>query len=185
MMIRRFFSLTVLLLMTLGVPAGAGQGSVRLDGLFQALRDTTNVAYAESLEEHIWDFWLEHPDPTMVRVMRAGVLSLNRDDYAAALGAFDSVTTRDPTYAEGWNKRAAAHYMLGDYAAAVTDLHHALVLEPRHFGALVELGLVYLALEQNRPALHAFEAALALNPHLTRVRAQAEALRLRTDGVAL
>ncbi|WP_247872331.1 tetratricopeptide repeat protein [Azospirillum sp. TSO35-2] len=156
-----------------------------MDGLFSALHTTTDAAYAESVEEHIWDFWLEHPDPAMVRDMRAGVFSLNDDDYEAALHAFDAAITRDPSYAEGWNKRAATHYMLGDYGAAVVDLRHALSLEPRHFGALVELGLVYLALGQDQWALRAFDAALTINPHLNRVRAQADAIRHRATGTAL
>ncbi|MBP2297838.1 tetratricopeptide repeat protein [Azospirillum picis] len=171
--------------MTLGVPAGAGQGNLQLDSLFQALRSTTDVAYAESVEEHIWDFWLEHPDPAMVHDLRAGVLSLNNDDYQAALHAFDAAVTRDPSYAEGWNKRASAHYMLGDYAAAMTDLHHALSLEPRHFGALVELGLVYLSIGDERVALRAFDAALAINPHLDRVRDQADSIRHRLNGMGV
>ncbi len=185
MTMRRFFSLTVLLLLTVGAPAGAGQGNLRLDALFQALRATSDEAYAELVEEHIWDFWLEHPNSDMVRVMREGVLSLNSDDYAAALDAFDTVIAKDPTYAEGWNKRANTHYMLGDYRSAVNDLRQALVLEPRHFGALAGLGLVYLALNQPQPALRAFDAALALNPHLDKVRKQADAIRARVAGVAL
>ncbi|WP_247894331.1 tetratricopeptide repeat protein [Azospirillum sp. B510] len=175
----------MLLSLTLGVPAGAGQGNLRLDRLFQALHATTDAAYAESVEEHIWDFWLAHPDPAMTRDMRAGVADLSHDDYESALRAFDSVVARDPSYAEGWNKRAAAHYMLGDYRAAMLDLRRALSLEPRHFGALVELGLVYLALGDDQPALRAFDAALAINPHLDRVRAQADAIRSRGVGVAL
>jgi len=185
MMIRRFFSLTVLLLLTVGAPAGAGQGSLRLDALFQALRTTSDEAYAESVEEHIWDFWLEHPNSEMIRVMREGVLSLNADDYAAALDAFDKVIAMDANYAEAWNKRATVYYMLGDYRAAVDDLHHALVLEPRHFGSLTGLGLVYLALNQPQPALRAFDAALALNPHLDKVRQQVDAIRGRLTGVPL
>ncbi|MBK1837939.1 tetratricopeptide repeat protein [Azospirillum sp. YIM B02556] len=185
MMIRRFFSLTVLLLMTLGVPAGAGQGNMRLDSLFQALHATSDAAYAESVEEHIWDFWLDHPDPVMLRDMRAGVSSLNGDDYESALHAFDSAVARDPSYAEGWNKRAATHYMLGDYRSAMLDLHHALSLEPRHFGALVEMGLVYLALGDEKPALRAFDAALKINPHLAQVRAQVDAIRQRAAGTEL
>lgn len=185
MIFRRLFSLTVLLLLTVGAPAGAGQGNLRLDALFQTLRATSDAAYAESVEEHIWDFWLEHPDAEMIRVMRSGVFSLNDDDYGAALEAFDRVVAMDPTYAEGWNKRANAHYMLGDHAAAVSDLRHALMLEPRHFGALAGLGLVYLALNQPEPALRAFDAALTLNPHLDHVRQQAETIRSRRLGVPL
>lgn len=184
-MIRRFFSLTVLLLLTVGAPAGAGQGKPRLDALFQALRATSDEAYAESVEEHIWDFWLEHPNGEIVQIMREGVLSLNADDYAAALDAFDKVIAMDATYAEAWNKRANVSYMLGDYRAAVGDLHHALLLEPRHFGALAGLGLVYLALNQPQPALRALDAALVLNPHLGKLRQQADSIRARLSGTAL
>ncbi|MCG5243198.1 tetratricopeptide repeat protein [Azospirillum doebereinerae] len=185
MMIRRFFSLTVLLLLTVGAPAGAGQGNLRLDALFQALRATSDEAYAESVEEHIWDSWLEHPNGDMIRVMRDGVLSLNADDYAGALDAFNTVIATDPTYAEGWNKRANVYYMLGDYRAAVDDLRHTLLLEPRHFGALTGLGLVYLALNQPQPALRALDAALVLNPHLVKVRQQADSIRTQLSGLAL
>jgi tetratricopeptide (TPR) repeat protein len=185
MAIRHFLSLMTLVLLTVGTPAGAGQGSLRLDPLFQALRATTDAAYAESVEEHIWDLWLDNPNAETIRVMRAGVLSFNSDDYVAALAAFDAVVALDPTYAEGWNKRASAHYMLGHHRAAAEDLRRALSLEPRHFGALTELGLVYLAVDQPAAALRAFEAALAINPHLDKVRQQADAIRRTTVGVAL
>ncbi len=170
-------TLLLMALLTIVAPAGAGQGCVRLDPLFQALRATTDAAYAESLEEHIWDLWLENPNAETLRVMRAGVFSFNNDEYAAALTAFDTVVALDPTYAEGWNKRAAAHYMLGQNRAALEDLRRALRLEPRHFGALTELGLVYLAEGQTDAALKAFDAALAINPHLVKVREQADSLR--------
>ncbi|RTR16032.1 tetratricopeptide repeat protein [Azospirillum griseum] len=186
MVIRRFMTLLLMVLLTIVVPAGAGQGGVRLDPLFAALRATTDAAYAESLEEHIWDLWLDNPNAEMIRVMRAGVFSFNNDDYTAALAAFDTVVTLDPTYAEGWNKRAAAHYMLGRNRAALEDLRRVLSLEPRHFGALTELGLVYLAVGQPEAALKAFDAALAINPHLVKVRQQADNLRRTVyAGVAL
>jgi tetratricopeptide (TPR) repeat protein len=185
MAIRHFLSLMALVLLTVGAPAGAGQGNVRLDPLFTALRATTDAAYAESVEEHIWDLWLDNPNVEMIRVMRAGVLSFNADDFAGALAAFDAVVALDPSYAEGWNKRASAHYMLGHHRAAVEDLRRALSLEPRHFGALTELGLVYLAVDQPDAALRAFDAALAINPHLDKVRQQADAIRRMRVGVAL
>lgn len=177
MVIRRFMTLMLMVLLTIVAPAGAGQGCVRLDPLFQALRATTDTAYAESLEEHIWDLWLANPNAEMIQVMRAGVFSFNNDDYRTALSAFDRVVVLDPTYAEGWNKRAAAHYMLGQNQEALEDLRRALSLEPRHFGALTELGLVYLAVGHPNAALRAFDAALAINPHLGRVRQQADSLR--------
>lgn len=181
MNLRRFFPLTVLLVLLLGAPAGAGQGNSVLEALFAALRTVPDSATADATEERIWDQWLWHPDPAVQAAMRAGVIGFNADNYDAAFDRFNHVVALDPTFAEGWSRRASAYYMLGDHTAAVRDLGRALALEPRHFGALVTLGLIYAAQNQPQPALRAFEAALALNPHLDRVREQVRALR---EGLA-
>ena len=169
----------------LAAPARAGQGDARLDPLFRDLLATADGAVAGAVEDRIWEIWLEHPGEEVLALMRAGVQNLNDDRAAAALAAFDAVVDRDPAYAEGWNKRANANYLLGRYGAAVQDIRRVLLLEPRHFAALAGLGLVYLALDEPAGALRAFDAALAINPHLEGVRAQAARLRQRMAGPAL
>lgn len=169
----------------LAAPARAGQGDARLDPLFRDLLATADGAVAGAVEDRIWEIWLEHPGEEVLALMRAGVQNLNDDRAAAALAAFDAVVDRDPTYAEGWNKRANANYLLGRYGAAVQDIRRVLLLEPRHFAALAGLGLVYLALDEPAGALRAFDAALAINPHLEGVRVQAARLRQRMAGPAL
>ncbi|AWJ89431.1 hypothetical protein Sp245p_06355 [Azospirillum baldaniorum] len=187
---RIFLPVALLALLLLGASgpgsrAWAGQEDARLGGLFQDLQTAGDAVAAEAVEDRIWDVWLEHPNDDLIVLMHHGVQSLNADRYGEALAAFDQVVAADPTYAEGWNKRANAEYMLGDYDAAVRDIRRVLALEPRHFGALAGLGLVYLAIDQPAGALRAFDAALAINPHLDRVRQQAANIRLRTAGSAL
>lgn len=58
-------------------------------------------------------------------------------------------------------------------------------LEPRHFGVLGGLGLIYLNLNEERAALAAPERALEINPHLPRTRQKVRELRERLDGKKL
>jgi tetratricopeptide (TPR) repeat protein len=69
------------------------------------------------------------------------------------------------------------HYLMGDYPASVLDIERTLELEPRHFGALSGLGLIYDAIDEPAAALRSFEAAVAINPHLETTRERIRELR--------
>jgi len=166
-------------------PAAARQDDTRLDELFRQLRTAPGDEAAQAVETQIWLIWLDHPGADVLAMMRDGVRRLHEDDVEQALVLFDAVVAEAPDYAEGWNRRANAHYLVGDYAAAVDDIRRTLALEPRHFGALVGLGLVYTAVEQPAEALRAFEAALAINPHLPRARERAAQIRQTLAGQPL
>lgn len=166
-------------------PASARQDDARLDDLFRKLLVTPAGETAEVVEDQIWTIWLEHPGHDVLTLMNAGVRFMHKDDFKAAIGVFDRIVTLAPTYAEGWNKRANAHYLLGNYPAAVADIRKTLMLEPRHFAALAGLGLVYLAVDEPAGALKAFEAALAINPHMSGVREQVDTLRRQLAGSPL
>ena len=71
---------------------------------------------------------------------------------------------------------------MGDYRASVRDIQRTLELEPRHFGALSGLGLIYDAIEQPRAALRSFEAAVAINPHLETTKERIRQLRRELAG---
>ena len=179
-------AILVTLLAALGAsPAAARQDDTRLDELFRQLRTAPGDEAAQAVETQIWLIWLDHPGADVLAMMRDGVRRLHEDDVEQALVLFDAVVAEAPDYAEGWNRRANAHYLVGDYAAAVDDIRRTLALEPRHFGALVGLGLVYMAVEQPAEALRAFEAALAINPHLPRARERAAQIRQTLAGQPL
>ena len=59
------------------------------------------------------------------------------------------------------------------------DIERTLALEPRHFGALSGLGMIYAQREQYEAAVKAFERGLKVNPHMPGARQTIQDLRKR------
>lgn len=165
-----------------GQPALADQKDPRLDGLLERLRTAPDPLTAEALEQQIWRIWIETEDATVNRLMQQGIVAMHGRRFDDALASFDRMIDRAPDFAEGWNKRATVYYLMGDYRASVLDIQRTLALEPRHFGALFGLGLIYDALEEPAAALRSYEATLALNPQSGSTRARIEQLRRELRG---
>ena len=144
----------------------ADQNDPRLDDLFRALASTESAAEAAMLEERIWQLWFEPVDASVAVPFERGVVAMHRGDHEAALRAFDTVVEAAPGFAEGWNRRATLHFMLGNEEASVRDIEKTLSLEPRHFGALSGLAMIRDA--QGRPfeALEALEKVSRIHPRL-------------------
>jgi tetratricopeptide (TPR) repeat protein len=165
-----------------GRPALADQQDPRLVGLFERLQETPNPTEARAVEQQIWRLWLESNDAAIDRLMLEGIAAMHAQRYDAALRAFDRMVEQAPSFAEGWNKRATVHYLMGEWEASVVDIQRTLALEPRHFGALSGLGLIYDALEQPEAALRSYEATLELNPHSESTRLRVQELRRQLQG---
>lgn len=103
-------------------------------------------------------------------------------DHETALDAFDDLVATAPNFAEAWNKRATVYYLMGRLDESVTDIQQTLELEPRHFGALSGLALIYDAVDQPEAAIRSLEAALEINPHLHGSRARIDQLREKLKG---
>ncbi len=170
----------VLLLSPFG--AAAGQDDARLDQLFARLKAAPSAREAYAIEQTIWRLWTHAGVEKVDAEMAAGALAMAVGEYKTALSAFDAVVKMAPDFAEGWNKRATVYYLLGEFDASVGDIEHTLALEPRHFGALSGLGLIYLAIGKDRAALRVFKGALAIHPHLSAAKARIKRLRRKLEG---
>lgn len=157
--------------------AAADQSDSRLTSLFERLMKAQDLSEAFGLESEIWMVWLEHDDEAVRLLLDKGVEAMNRGDHRSALEDFDQIVAIAPDFAEGWNKRATVHFLLGHYPESLDDIAETLAREPRHFGALSGRGLVYSELEELELALESFEAALAVHPNMIGPRRNAEALR--------
>jgi len=167
------------------VPAHADQNDPRLEELFQALLETQDLVAGARVTREIWSIWREIDDGEANTLMAKGILDMARERYAQALTAFDKVVELAPGFAEGWNKRATLFYLMGDFASSADDVKQTLQLEPRHFGALSGLGLLYMEFNNYDAAREAFEDALRVNPHLTGALRNIEIIDQQLRGSAI
>lgn len=183
-MVRTAAILCCLMLLVTGT-AAADQTDQRLDRLFATLQKTQQLVDVRTAEDMIWSIWTENDDDIVSSLMSEGLAAMNENRLNMALSMFDEVVVQAPDFAEGWNKRATVHFLLGNLLEAITDVEETLELEPRHFGALSGLGQIYLLLGDETGALSAFEQALVMHPHLDGARSAVDALVPRVRGRAL
>ena len=163
-------------------PALARQDDSRLDEVFDRLQTTTDPREARVLETVIWRLWTSSGSETVDLLMGRGGGAMAAGEYEAALDILNRVVDLDPDFAEGWNRRATLYYLMDEFDASVADIQRTLALEPRHFGALSGLGLIYTALDDDEGALKAYREALGVNPHLVGARAAVIRLKKKLKG---
>ena len=117
--------------------------------------------------------------------MREGVALMDQGRLVQAEAVFDALVVAAPDFAEAWNKRATIRFLRGNHAGSKRDIIKVIELEPRHFGALAGLGMIHLNAGNLQGALQAYEAALAVNPHMKQARQLIARLSKRLDGQAL
>jgi len=151
-------------------PAAAPSRAAQLDTLFAQLKSAKNDAAAKQAEDAIIAIWLQSGSDTIDLLMTWSAQAIANKNYAKALDILDRVVTLKPDYVEGWNKRATVYFLTDKYSESISDIEHVLVLEPRHFGALVGLGSIFRDLGDDKRAIAAYQQALALDPHLDAAR---------------
>jgi tetratricopeptide (TPR) repeat protein len=135
-----------------------------LNGLFDQLAHAKNEIDVQRIQAKIWNVWMDSGELEVNNWMEQGSKALSDGDYNKAITIFDKVTERMPGYVEGWNKRATAYYMKGDYNASLGDIFRTLSIEKRHFGALSGLASIYLANRDYKEALKVLEYMLVICP---------------------
>jgi len=155
-----------------------------LEGLYAQLADPDNpnwmIAQTDILRE-----WSKSGSAAMDLLLRRGQEAMEAGDLVAAIEHLTALTDHAPDFAEGWNARATAHFLNGDYGPSIADIGHTLALNPRHFGALAGLGQILEELGRPDEALRAYEEALKINPHMDGIRQAADRLRRDIQGTDL
>ncbi|HEY4192351.1 MAG TPA: hypothetical protein VGM46_06865 [Mesorhizobium sp.] len=136
----------------------------RLDRLFVDLKHERNDKAAERIAGNIWQEWSDSGSASINLMMQWSQKAIEAQKFDVALDFLDQVTTLDPTYAEGWNRRATVHFMMKSYGKSMADIGQALELEPRHFGALSGMAQIMADTGHKQSALAAWQRVLALYP---------------------
>ena len=157
--------------------AVADQTDSRLDAMFNRLHELEDPREALQIELAIWQVWSETGSDTADLLFARGVRAMNGQDFDLAMDAFSALISLEPDFAEGWNKRATLHFMMGNLDESIADIERTLALAPRHFGALSGLAQIYMIKDQPEDAIAAFRRGLAANPFLRGARSTIEVLR--------
>ncbi len=142
----------------------ADQNDPRLNNLFKKLNETENQDEIRDLISDIWNIWYEVDDPKVIEYFEKGIQAMNLRNYPLAIRFFNNLIEEDPNFAEGWNKRATVHFMMGNFDQSMNDIIKTLELEPRHFGALDGMGLIFIHKGQFQQAIDVYDKMLEIFP---------------------
>ena len=153
-----------------------------LDELFARLAAAKDEAEANGIANLIERRWSRSGSDTADLLMSRATEAIHKKEFPVAVELLDRVLALEPQWAEAWNRRATAFYLLEDPASAMADIRQVIQREPRHFGAWAGLGHMYMASNDRARALEAYRKALALHPHLGKLKEVVDRLAPEIDG---
>jgi len=156
-----------------------------LDELFEALPERAGSPAGRRIESEIIRHFNRSGSDTADLLLSWANSAIQSKNYPLALDILDQIVVIRPDFAEAWNKRATVHFLTDDYGASISDIRNTLALEPRHFGALAGLGMIFQTIDRKDDAVRVFERALEINPQLDNVRESLERLKQETAGKSI
>ena len=146
------------------ISSKANDRDIQLNRLFNELK-INNAALVYGTEQKIWEIWTTHPtDEKLTLKLSEGINLMQGNTLSESIEIFSDLIELDPNWAEAWNKRATALYLIGDYEGSQKDIDKVLELEDRHFGALAGQGLVNIKLENYEKAIESYKRAQEIYP---------------------
>jgi tetratricopeptide (TPR) repeat protein len=118
-------------------------------------------------EQGLWLLWSRSGDKAIDALMAKGVEEMQAGQLEASIATFSGVIRRKPGFAEGWNKRATALFLVGEFRKSLADCDEVMRRNPYHFGALAGYGQIYFQQEQYDKAIKYWKRALQVNPNMS------------------
>ena len=146
--------------------------------LIDALKDD-DLGTRLTAESALWHIWTRSGDASIDKMLNDGKSLLKDEAYEEAVEHFTEVIKAAPVFAEGYNQRAIAYFLMEEWSKSIRDCKRAIAINPNHFGAFAGMGHVYVRLGKIEEAIEAYKKALLINPNLIDIAETV--LRLRGD----
>ncbi len=134
----------------------------------------------EMAEHALWSVWFRCGTPQANHELARGAQAIERRDFPHAIKHFDRAISQSPDFAEAYNQRGLALYLMEEFEPSIDDCRKAFELMPCHFGALAGMGHCFAHLGKAEQAIECYQNALEVNPHLDCVRQAIEELKRET-----
>jgi tetratricopeptide (TPR) repeat protein len=151
-----------------------------LKPLSDQLKDPDPVVN-EMAEHALWSIWFRSGCSQANQQLGRGAQAMDRRDMAHAIQHFTRAIELDPKFAEAYNQRAIAHYLLDQCDQSIADCRRTVELMPCHFGAWAGLGHCHAHEGRFSEALLCYQKALSINPHLECLVEACDELRQQED----
>ncbi len=152
-----------------------------LGPLSEQLKDPDPVVHGMA-EHALWSIWFRSGCPTANCHMSSGAKAMDAQNYGEAIAHFSRAIEVDPSFAEAYNQRAIASYLLERFEDSIKDCRKTVELMPCHFGAWAGLGHCHAHEGRLEDALESYRHALSINPHLECLDETCEEIRRQLNG---
>lgn len=140
--------------------------SARQSELMASLKAAPDQASANAIMDDLWRIWTTAPDAKAQDLLDRGMAARESYDFLGSRDILDGLVEYCPDYAEGYNQRAFASFLRGDFNAALYDIDKALELEPNHMGALSGKAMTLMNMGRADEAQQVLRQAVDLDPWL-------------------
>jgi tetratricopeptide (TPR) repeat protein len=156
-------------------------GPCCLGPLSEQLKDPDPMVN-EMAEHALWSIWFRSGNEKANCELSKGAKAMDRKEFECAVKHFTRAVRIDPKFAEAYNQRALARYMLERFEECAEDCEKVVELMPCHFGAWAGLGHCHAHEGRLEDALRCYERALGINPHLECLNEACEEIRRQMEG---
>lgn len=164
------------------LPVVAQEADLQDESLLLQRLEEAGEDEARSLDRQLQALWSKSGSASMDLLLKRGRDAMEVGNTRAAIEHLTALTDHAPDFAEGWHARAQAYFAAELYGPAVSDLEHALTLNPNNYNALFGLGAILELFGDPRGAWEAYSRVLAIHPHHEDVTKALERLRPEIEG---